>query len=100
MSFEVGKTYKDSIGNSYTLLSLDKDFGTFKFNKIEKRFKITRYCGVDAVVQYGKVLIKAETIKPHIDPEFDLIVKASNTIKLNKGERYIDVFRKHKEIKN
>lgn len=97
MSFEVGKTYKDSAGNSYTLLSLDKDFGIFKFNRVEKRFRITDYCGVDAVIQYGKVLIKAEKIKPNIDPEFDLTTKVTNVIKLNKGERYINVFRKHKE---
>lgn len=96
MSFEVGKTYNDSLGNNYTLLSIDKDIGTFKFNKIIKKFRIAQYCGVDAVIQYGKVLFKSEKIKPYIDPEFDLIAKSTNKIKINKDERYIDVFKKHK----
>lgn len=100
MSFEVGKTYKDSSGNNYTLISIDNGFGIFKFNQIEKRYKITEYCGVDSVIQYGKVLFKADKIKPYIDPEFDLITKITNAVKLNKDERYIDVFKHHKERKS
>lgn len=97
MSFEIGKTYKDSAGNNYTLISLHNDIGIFKFNKIEKKYRIIQYCGTEAVIQYGKVLIKSEQIKPHADPEFDLAQKVTKVIKINKGERYINVFKKHKE---
>ena len=83
-------------GNTYQLLSKDGNFGVFKFNAVNRRFMITKYCGVDAVVQYGKVLIKSDKIAPQIDPELD-IPKQIPVYKLNtKNYRYIDVLKKHK----
>ena len=96
MSFEVGHSYKDKAGNNYILLSKDKEFGIFKFNNVEKRFRIIKYCGIEAVIQYGTVILKSEKIAPQIDEEFD-IPKVKKIIKINNNnQRYIDVFKKHK----
>lgn len=96
MSFEIGHTYDAVNGNKYTCVSLENGFGTFKFNQVLKRFKITKYCGVDSVIQYGNVLFKSENIIPVDDDEFDL-PKQTVIYTLNKNnERYIDVFKRHK----
>lgn len=96
MSFKIGHTYDAIDGNKYTCVLLENGFGTFRLNKILKRFKITKYCGVDSVIQYGNVLIKSEAIAPKADDEFDL-PKQPVIYTLNKNnERYIDVFKRHK----
>lgn len=103
MSFEIGHSYKGTNGLTYTLLSLDKDFGIFKFNNITKRLRIMNYGGIEAAVQYGEILFKSDKIKVVFDAEFDT-PKEVVILKLNnKGERYINVFKAHKEastIKN
>jgi len=95
MNFEVGQVFKDKQGNTYTLLSRDKEFGIFKFNAIPKKFKIIQYCGAEAVVQYGEILFQTEKKLPY-DEEFDA-PKVAKVVKINNNnQRYIDVFKKHK----
>lgn len=94
MKFEVGHIYKDKANNTYELLRRDKDFGIFRFNKIERRYRIVKYCGIEAVIQYGTPLIKAGEIKYIFDPDLDL-PKEQKVVKLNNTERYIDVFKKN-----
>lgn len=94
MKFEVGHIYKDKANNSYELLSRDKDFGIFKFNRIQKKFRIVKYCGIEAIIQYGEPIIKAGTIQYVFDPELDE-PKEPIELKLNTTERYIDVFKKN-----
>ena len=62
MNFEIGQVFKDKRGNTYTLLSRDKEFGIFKFNAVPRKFKIIQYCGAEAVVQYGEILFQTEKI--------------------------------------
>ena len=96
MSFELGHVYKDDIGNTYTLLSRQHDFGIFKFNMVEKRLKIINYCGIEAAIQFGKVVVKSDKIKPKFDEELD-IPKVTKILKINNNnQRYIDVFKNHK----
>ena len=40
MNLEIGQVFKDKQGNTYTLLSRDKEFGIFKFNAVQKKLKI------------------------------------------------------------
>lgn len=95
MNFEVGQVFKDKQGNTYTLLSRDKEFGIFKFNAIPKKFKIIQYCGAEAVVQYGEILFQTEKKLPY-DEEFDA-PKVAKVVKINNNnQRYIDVFKRHK----
>lgn len=95
MSFEVGHIYMDSAGNIYTLMSRDKDYGIFRFNKSPRPYKIIKYCGVEAAIQYGKILFKSAAIVPTEDPEIDT-PKQPAVYKINlNNERYIDVYRSH-----
>ena len=95
MNFEVGQVFKDKRGNTYTLLSRDKDFGIFKFNVVPKKFRIIQYCGAEAVVQYGEILFQTEKKLPY-DEEFDA-PKVTKVVKINNNnQRYIDVFKSHK----
>jgi hypothetical protein len=96
MSFKIGHTYDAVNGNKYTCVGVENGFGIFRFNQVLKRFKITKYCGVDSVIQYGNVLFKSENIMPTEDDDLDLS-KQPVIYKLNKNnERYIDVFKRHK----
>lgn len=95
MNFEVGQVFKDKRGNTYTLLSRDKDFGIFKFNVVPKKFRIIQYCGAEAVVQFGEILFQTQKKLP-FDEEFDA-PKIAKVVKINNNnQRYIDVFKKHK----
>lgn len=95
MSFEVGQVFKDKRGNTYTLLSRDKDFGIFKFNMVPRKFRIIQYCGAEAVVQFGEILFQTQKKLP-FDEEFDA-PKVAKVVKINNNnQRYIDVFKKHK----
>lgn len=95
MNFEVGQVFKDKRGNTYTLLSRDKDFGIFKFNMVPKKFRIIQYCGAEAVVQFGEILFQTQKKLP-FDEEFDA-PKVAKVVKINNNnQRYIDVFKKHK----
>ena len=95
MNFEVGQVFKDKQGNTYTLLSRNKEFGIFKINAVQKKLKIIQYCGAEAVVQYGEILFQTAKKLPY-DEEFD----APKVIKVakinNNNQRYIDVFKRHK----
>ncbi len=95
MNLEIGQVFKDKQGNTYTLLSRDKEFGIFKFNAVQKKLKIIQYCGAEAVVQYGEILFQTAKKLPY-DEEFD----ASKVVKVakinNNNQRYIDVFKRHK----
>ena len=95
MNFEVGQVFKDKRGNTYTLLSRDKDFGIFKFNMVPKKFRIIQYCGAEAVVQFGEILFQTQKKLP-FDEEFDA-PKVAKVVKINNNnQRYIDVFKKPK----
>ena len=95
MNFEIGQVFKDKRGNTYTLLSRDKEFGIFKFNAVPRKFKIIQYCGAEAVVQYGEILFQTEKKLPY-DEEFDA-PKVTKAVKINNNnQRYIDVFKRHK----
>ena len=95
MNFEIGQVFKDKRGNTYTLLSRDKEFGIFKFNAVPRKFKIIQYCGAEAVVQYGEILFQTEKKLPY-DEEFDA-PKVAKVVKINNNnQRYIDVFKRHK----
>ena len=97
MNFEIGHTYSDTAGNKYTLLSRDGDYATFRFNRSPRAYRIIRYCGVEAVIQYGKVLFKCGEIRPTEDPEIDM-PKQPQVYKINlNNERYIDVLKSHIE---
>ena len=43
MTFKIGHIYKDSANNTYQFLRRDGDFGIFKFNLVERRYKIIKY---------------------------------------------------------
>ena len=62
MNFEVGHLYKDAAGNNYIMLSRERDIGVFNFNRCVKRYKIIKYCGVEATISFGKVLFKSANI--------------------------------------
>lgn len=94
MTFKIGHIYKDSANNTYQFLRRDGDFGIFKFNLVERRYKIIKYCGVESIIQFGKVIVKCADIKPTNDPEFDT-PKEPKIIKLNSTQRYINVFEKN-----
>lgn len=95
MIFEVGKFYNDDKGNIYKMLSRDNNFGVFRFNSSEHRYRIVKYCGVEALIQFGNIILKSSPIQYKFDPEFDL-PKQPVIYKLNKNnERYIDVFKSH-----
>ena len=95
MNFEIGQVFKDKRGNTYTLLSRDKEFGIFKFNAVPRKFKIIQYCGAEAVVQYGEILFQTEKKLPY-DEEFDA-PKVAKVVKINNNNQwYIDVFKRHK----
>lgn len=67
MTFKIGHIYKDSANNTYQFLRRDGDFGIFKFNLVERRYKIIKYCGVESIIQFGKVVVKCADIKPTDD---------------------------------
>lgn len=95
MNFEIGQVFKDKQGNTYTLLSRDKESGIFKFNTVPRKFKIIQYCGAEAVIQYGEILFQTEKKLPY-DEEFDA-PKIAKVVKINNNnQRYIDVFKRHK----
>lgn len=97
MNFEIGKSYNDGKGNTFTMLSREKDFGVFRFNCIERKYRIVKYCGVESLIQFGNIILKACPIHHQFDPEFDL-PKEPVIYKLNtNNERYIDVFKSHVE---
>lgn len=97
MIFEVGKSYSDGKGNIFKMLSREKDFGTFRFNSSEHRYRIVKYCGVEALIQFGNIILKSSPITYQFDPEFDL-PKQPVIYKLNNNnERYIDVLKSHAE---
>ena len=95
MNFKIGQVFNDKQGNTYTLLSRDKEFGIFKINAVQKKLKIIQYCGAEAVVQYGEILFQTAKKLPY-DEEFDA-PKVTKTAKINNNnQRYIDVFKRHK----
>lgn len=95
MNFEIGHLYKDSQGNKYILLSRERDVGVFNFNKTTKRYRIIKYCGIEAAISFGKVLFKSANITPQDDPEIDK-PKQPAVYKLNNNnERYLDVLKSH-----
>lgn len=98
MKFEIGHLYKDAAGNNYIMLSRDHDIGVFNFNRCVKRYKIIKYCGVEAAISFGKVLFKSANIIPQEDPEIDK-PKQPVVYKLNNNnERYLDVLKSHLKV--
>lgn len=95
MNFEVGHLYKDSDGNRYIMLSRNKDIGIFNLNRAIKKFRIIKYCGIEAAISFGKVILKSANIEPKEDAEIDMPKKPA-IYKLNmNNERYINVLKSH-----
>lgn len=96
MTFEIGQTYSGKDGNLYTVKSIDKNNIQFMCNGRIRYFKVIKYCGIDAAIQYGVPFIMSGKIIPVFDPEIDIKIKPKTDIKINtNNEEYINVFKEH-----
>jgi len=63
--FIKGKTYKDSNGDMWKVRDISGDSATIIKNKLIKKSKIIKYCGVEAMfLDFGKNVLLSNKIKP------------------------------------
>lgn len=93
IKFEINKTYHDKNNNSYTVLNRTDNEIECKFNRVIRKYRITKYCNIEAVIQYGQVLFMAGKIQFQFDNEIDGSGVKRKTIN-NEKMGYIDVIRR------